>query len=96
MLFVVSTQNKLRDIEGLTSAAVKAGHIVVVFFNEDSVKLLKMPSSVESLYADLLACKASAVEYDISKDNMVGNARMSSLAELVEQLETADRVVFLG
>ena len=96
MLFVVSTQNKLRDIEGLTSAAVKAGHIVVVFFNEDSVKLLKKPSSVESLYADLLACKASAVENDISKDNMVGNARMSSLAELVEQLETADRVVFLG
>ena len=96
MLFVVSTQNKLRDVEGLTAAAVKAGHIVVVFFNEDSVKLLKKPSSVESLYADLLACKASAVEYDISKDNMVGNARMSSLAELVEQLETADRVVFLG
>jgi hypothetical protein len=96
LLLVVSSQNKLRDVEGLTFAAAKAGHNVIVFFNEASVNLLKKPSSVESLYADLLACKASAVEYGITKDNMVGNARMSSLIELVEQLETADRVVFLG
>ena len=48
------------------------------------------------LYADLLACRASAVEYQMSKENMAVNARMSSLAELVEQLEGNDKVVFLG
>jgi len=96
LLFVVSTPEKLRDVEGLTTAASRAGHEVTVFFNEESVKLLKSPSSVESLYADLLACRASAVDFNITKDDLAANARMSSLAELVELLEGADRVVFLG
>ena len=87
---------KLRDVEGLSKAAAKAGHNVTVFFNEESVQLLKEPSPVEYLYADLLACRASAVEYQITKENMAVNARMSSLAELVDQLEENDKVVFLG
>jgi len=96
LLLVVSTPGKLRDVEGLSSAAARAGHDVTVFFNEESIQLLKNPSSVEYLYADLLACRASAVEYQITKDNMAVNARMSSLGELVEQLEENDHVVFLG
>ncbi|MDP2900407.1 MAG: DsrE family protein [Candidatus Bathyarchaeota archaeon] len=96
LLLVVSTPGKLRDVEGLSSAAARAGHDVTVFFNEESIQLLKSPSPVEYLYADLLACRASAIEYQITKDNMAVNARMSSLGELVEQLEQNDRVVFLG
>jgi len=96
LLLVVSTLGKLRDVEGLSNAATRAGHVVTVFFNEDAIQLLKNPSPVEYLYADLLACRASAAEYQITKENMAVNARMSSLAELVEQLESNDKVVFLG
>jgi sulfur relay (sulfurtransferase) complex TusBCD TusD component (DsrE family) len=96
LLLVVSTPGKLRDVESLSKAAVKAGHSVTVFFNEEAISLLKSPSPVEYLYADLLACRASAVEYNITKENLPVNARMSSLAELVEQLEGNDKVVFLG
>jgi len=96
LLLVVSTPGKLRDVEGLSVAAAKAGHDVTVFFNEEAIQLLKNPSPVEYLYADLLACRASALEYEITKENMAVNARMSSLGELVEQLESNDRVVFLG
>jgi len=69
---------------------------VTVFFNEEAVQLLKNPSPVEYLNADLLACRASAMEYDITKENMAVNGRMSSLAELVDQLEGNDKVVVLG
>lgn len=96
LLLVVSTPVKLRDVEGLTKAATRAGHAVTVFFNEEAIRLLKNPSPVEYLYADLLACRASAVEYEITKEGLPVNARMSSLAELVEQLEGNDKVVFLG
>jgi sulfur relay (sulfurtransferase) complex TusBCD TusD component (DsrE family) len=96
LLLVVSTQGKLKHVEGLSNAAVRKGHDVTVFFNEEAVQLLKNPSPVEYLNAELLACRASAVEYEITKDNMAVNARMSSLAELVEQLEGSDKVVFLG
>jgi sulfur relay (sulfurtransferase) complex TusBCD TusD component (DsrE family) len=96
LLLVISTLGKLRDVEELSKAAAKAGHDVTVFFNEESVQLLKDSSPVGYLYADLLACRASAVEYEITKENLAVNARMSSLAELVDQLEGNDRVVFLG
>ena len=96
LLLVVSTLGKLHDVEGLSKAAARAGHDVTVFFNEESVQLLKDPSPVEYLYADLLACRASAIEYQITKENMAVNARMSSLAELVDQLEGNDKVVFIG
>jgi sulfur relay (sulfurtransferase) complex TusBCD TusD component (DsrE family) len=36
------------------------------------------------------------MEYKISIENMAVNARMSSLGELVDQLESNDKVVFLG
>jgi uncharacterized OsmC-like protein len=96
LLLVVSTPGKLRDVEGLSKAAIRSGHAVTIFFNEEAISLLKNPSPVEYLYADLLACRASAVEYEITKENMPVNARMSSLAELVEQLEGNDKVVFMG
>ena len=96
LLLVVSTPGRLKQIEGLSNAAVRMGHEVTVFFNEEAIQLLKNPSPVEYLNADLLACRASAMEYDITKDNMAVNARMSSLAELVDQLEGNDKVVFLG
>jgi len=96
LLLVVSTPGKLSYVEELTSAASRAGHNVSVFFNEEAVKLLKAPSRVEYLYADLLACRASSKDYGITKDCLPANARMSSLAELVDLLEGADRVVFLG
>lgn len=96
LLIIASTPGKLRDVEGLSTAAAKAGHNVTIFFNEDAVQLLKNPSPVEYLYADLLACRLSAMEYKISIENMAVNARMSSLGELVDQLESNDKVVFLG
>ncbi len=96
LLLVVSTPGKVGYVEGLANAAARAGHEVSVFFNEEAVKLLKSPSQVEYLYADLLACRASSKEYGITKDCLAANARMSSLAELVDLLEGADRVVFLG
>jgi len=96
LLLVASTPRKLRDIRGLTMAAVRAGHNVTIFYNEDSVLLLKQPSQVETLYAEHLACRASLRDLGIEKEQMISNCRLSSLAELVELLEGSDRVVFLG
>ena len=96
LLLVVSSPGKVSYVEGLANAAARAGHEVSVFFNEEAVKLLKSPSPVEYLYADLLSCRASSKEYGITKDCLAANARMSSLAELVDLLEEADKVVFLG
>ena len=95
-LLVASKPDKLRDILGFTKAAVRQGHNVTIFFNEDSVTLLKKGSPVEMLYAELLACRASARDLDIPREGMISNARMSSLTELVELLEQSDRVVFLN
>jgi predicted peroxiredoxin len=96
LLVVASTPEKLRDIRGLTMAAVRAGHSVTVFYNEDSVKLLKTPSQVETLYAEHLACRASLRDLGYEREDLIPNSRLSSLAELVELLEGSDRVVFLG
>jgi predicted peroxiredoxin len=96
LLIIVSTPGKLRDVEGLSTAAAKAGHDVTIFFNEDAISLLKSPSPVEYLYADLLACRASAMDYQITIENMAINSRVSSLGELVDQLESNDKVVFMG
>ncbi len=94
-LLVASKADKIQDILGFTKAAVRRGHNVTIFFNEESVTLLKKGSPVELLYAELLACRASARDLDIPRDRMISNARMSSLTELVELLEESDRVVFL-
>lgn len=83
LLFVVSTEGRLRDVMGLSEATVRRRDDVTVFFNEDSVKLLRRPSLVESLYADILACRLSAKDQGVGKEDMVANARISSLAELV-------------
>ena len=96
LLIVISTPGKLWDVEGLSIAAAKAGHDVTIFFNEDTVSLLKNPSPVEYLHADLLACRASTMDYQITIENMAVNSRMSSLGELVDQLESNDKVVFMG
>jgi len=96
LLLVASSPKKLRDILGLSKAAVMQKHNVTIFFNEDSVQLIKKGSSVGALYANLLACRASARDFGIEQEHLVENARMSSLSELVELLEKSDRVVFLG
>ena len=84
-----------RDIVGLAEAASKRGHEVIVFFNEESVRLLAKGSGLESACGSLLACRSSLRDAGFRGEDLIPNARMSSLGELVELLEKSDRVVFL-
>ncbi len=103
-LLVASTdsQTTLRAVMGLSTASISRGHEVSVFFNEDSVRLLRDGRDEGGLKSpfpkgtSLLACRTSARERGVGEADLPEGARMSSLAELVDLLEECDRAVFLG
>jgi sulfur relay (sulfurtransferase) complex TusBCD TusD component (DsrE family) len=86
----------LRHVKGLASAANDRGHDVKVFFNEESVKLLADPGSVEGLDADMLACVTACQQLGVEEGDLVEGARVTSLGEVVTLMESCDRTLFLG
>ena len=94
------SQAVAEDIQGLVAPFAAKGYKVFVFFSEDSIRLLnpdrqelkKLPVGVR-----LLACRTAAKDHGLSSQkDMIPGAEMSSLGELAELLEEADRCVFLG
>jgi len=102
LLLVASSDapSTLDAVRGLASAAARRGHRVTVFFQMSGVKLLGASwanrfASLVPLGVRLLACRTSAKE-EGAEDELVGEAKMSSLGELVDLLDRSDRALFLG
>jgi hypothetical protein len=56
LLIVASNQDNLKNILGLSKAAINNGYNVTMFLNEGSILLLKNPSSLEQLDAEIIVC----------------------------------------
>ena len=101
-LLVVSqdSQAVAEDLRGLVASSVAKGYKVAVFFNEDSVRLLNADrDELKSLPVGvrLFACRTSAMSHSLSKrEDLILGSEMSSLVELVDLLDEADRCIFLG
>ena len=81
---------------GLVRAAKDRGHNVVIFFNEESVKLLVQYPMLTELGVEMLACHTVCEYVGIKEEDLIEGARMTSLAELVTLMEEKDRTLFLG
>ena len=102
VLLVVSsdTLGTIQDIIGLSNSLSEKGNKVVIFFNEESVNLLKKGReelTVLSVGTRLKACRTTASRKGLNnRDDLIIGSEMSSLGELVDLMEEADRTVFLG
>ncbi len=96
VLLVVSNPRLLAQLMGIADAANSRGHKVTVFFIEESVKLLAQYPVLGRLGVDLIACQTACLQAGLGEGDLVGGARVSSLAELVVLMESSDRVLFLG
>ncbi len=81
---------------GTVRAAKARGHEVVVFFNEESVKLLVQYPMLSELNVEMLACQTTCQYVGIKEEDLIPGARMTSMAELVMMMEEKDRTLFLG
>ena len=96
ILFTVSSPRTLVHLIGLVRAAKDRGHDVVVFFNEESVKLLVQYPMLSELGVDMLACQTTCQYMSIKEEDIIKGAKISSLAEMVMMMEQKDRTLFLG
>lgn len=85
-----------RHMLGVVKAAHKRRHKVTVFFNEESVKLLLQHNVLQGLAADMLACVTACQYSGIKEEDFVEGARMTSLGEVIEIMQRADRTLFMG
>ncbi len=81
---------------GIVRASTDKGHDVKIFFNEDSVKLLVRYPVLSELGVEMLACHTTCRDMNIEEGDLINNARMTSMAELVMLMESMDRTLFLG
>ena len=96
ILLVVSSPRVLTHLLGIVRAAKEQGHHVVVFFNDESVKLLAHYSQLSELEVEMLACHTTCQYVGIMKEDLISGARMTSMAEIVVMMEEKDRTLFLG
>ena len=95
-LFAVSNPRSLVHLMGIVRASTDKGHDVKIFFNEDSVKLLVQYPLLSELEVEMLACHTTCRFMNIEEENLIRNAKMTSMAELVMLMESMDRTLFLG
>ena len=81
---------------GMVRAAKDRGHNVVVFFNEEAVKLLVQYPMLSELGVEMLACQTTCQYIGIQEEDMIEGARMTSMAEMVMLMEKKERTLFLG
>jgi peroxiredoxin family protein len=81
---------------GVVRAAKDRGHKVVVFFNEESVKLLAQYPPLSDLNVEMLACQTICQDIGINEEDLIQGARMTSMAEVVMMMIEKDRTLFLG
>lgn len=89
----------LHDIIGLSKTFSESGHKVVVFLNEESVNLIENKRYELSMLPNdiiLKVCRTSANRKGITSFKKLSiSPELSSLGELVDLMEEADRIVFL-
>ncbi|MCK5670687.1 DsrE family protein [Candidatus Bathyarchaeota archaeon] len=95
-LFAVSKTKSVMHLMGIVRASTDKGHDVKIFFNEDSVKLLVRYPVLSELGVEMLACHTTCRDMNIEEGDLISNARMTSMAELVMLMESMDRTLFLG
>jgi len=95
-LFAVSKTKSVIHLMGMVRASTEKGHDVKIFFNEDSVKLLAQYPVLSDLEVEMLACQTTCRFMNIGEDELIRNAKMTTLAELVLLMESMDRTLFLG
>ena len=96
ILIAVSNPRILVHLMGIVRATKDKGHDVVVFFNEESVKLLVQYPLLSELEVEMLACQTMCQQLDIKEEDLIQGARMTSMAEMVMLMEEKDRTLFLG
>ena len=96
ILFAVSSPRVLIHLLGIVKAAKDRGHHVVVFFNEESVKLLAHYPLLSELEVEMLVCQTTCQCVGIKEEDLISGARMTSLAEIVVMMEEKDRTLFVG
>jgi predicted peroxiredoxin len=96
ILFAVSSPRILVHLMGMVRAAKDKGHEVVIFFNEESVKLLTQYPVLSELDVEMLACQTTCRYLGVEEEDLIKGARMTSMAEMVMLIETKDRTLFLG
>lgn len=101
-ILIVSISGNADAVEGLSgisSASVKRGHSVTIFFTGDGVNHLReegLLAKLSSMGVRLLACRASVRKKWMALEGVLQKVvEMSSLGMLVELLETCDRALFL-
>ena len=95
-LFAVSNPKSLIHLMGMVRASTDRGHDVKIFFNEDSVKLLVQYPVLSELGVEMHACQTVCRFMNIEEEDLIRNAKMTSMAELVMLMESMDRTLFLG
>ena len=96
ILLAISSPRTLVHLMGVVRAAKDRGHDVVVFFNEESVKLLVQYPVLSELGVEMLACQTTCQYIGVKEEDLIPGARMSSMAEMVMMMEERDRTLFLG
>jgi predicted peroxiredoxin len=95
-LFAVSKTKSVIHLMGMVRSSKERGHNVKIFFNEDSVRLLAQYPILSDLEVEMLACQTTCKFMNINEEDLIRNAKMTSLAELVMLMESMDRTLFLG
>ncbi len=105
ILLVVSSESEetARTVTGLAEAALGRGHRVAVFFNDESVRLVRARGGYPGLVGlisrgvDVLICRTHAMLSGLpSPRDFARGVEMSSLGALVDLMGEADRTMFVG
>ena len=104
MLYVASSESRQtgETVKSLVEASLERGHKVVVFFNDESVRLVRAggdPSlgGLPSRGVRLVVCQTSAALSGLSSQGAFSEGvEVSTLGALIEFMDDADRVLFVG
>ena len=104
MLYVASSESRetRETVKSLVEASLERGHRVVVFFNDESVRLVRAggdPSLIglSSRGVRLVVCQTSAALSGLSSRGAFPEGiEVSTLGALIEFMDDADRVLIVG
>jgi sulfur relay (sulfurtransferase) complex TusBCD TusD component (DsrE family) len=104
ILYVASSESLEtgETVTRLVEASLERGHSVAVFFNDESVRLVRAGSNTKlvglsSKGARLVACQTSVALSGLSsQEDFPEGVEVSTLGALIEFMEDADRILFVG
>jgi sulfur relay (sulfurtransferase) complex TusBCD TusD component (DsrE family) len=104
LLYVASSESQEtgETVTSLVEASLERGHNVAVFFNDESVRLVRVGSNpnlvrFSSQGARLVVCQTSVALSGLSSQgDFPEGVEISTLGALIEIMEDADRILFVG